>query len=53
MTGTWRARSPRGRTAVIGLPYAWLLVFFLIPLAVVITISFSEAMTASTINAST
>jgi len=32
----------RGRTAVIGLPYLWLLVFFLLPFAIVMKISISE-----------
>jgi putrescine transport system permease protein len=31
-----------GRSAVIGLPYAWLLVFFLLPFLIVLNISFSE-----------
>jgi putrescine transport system permease protein len=32
----------RGRTAVIGLPYAWLLLFFLLPFLIVMKISVSE-----------
>jgi putrescine transport system permease protein len=32
----------RGRTAVIGLPYAWMLAFFLLPFLVVMKISVSE-----------
>jgi putrescine transport system permease protein len=32
----------RGRTAVIGLPYLWLLVFFLLPFLIVLKISVSE-----------
>lgn len=32
----------RGRTAVIGLPFLWLIVFFLVPFLVVLKISFSE-----------
>ncbi|MBS0449158.1 MAG: ABC transporter permease subunit [Proteobacteria bacterium] len=32
----------RGRTAVIGVPYLWLIVFFLVPFLVVLKISFSE-----------
>jgi putrescine transport system permease protein len=32
----------RGRSAVIGLPYAWLLAFFLFPFLIVLNISFSE-----------
>ena len=37
----WRGLV-RGRTAVIGLPYVWLLVFFLFPFLIVANISFSE-----------
>ncbi len=33
----------RGRTAVIGLPYVWLLVFFLLPFLIVLKISVSES----------
>ncbi len=33
----------RGRTAVIGLPYLWLLVFFLLPFLIVFKISVSES----------
>jgi putrescine transport system permease protein len=40
--------SKRGRFAVIGVPYAWLLVFFLLPFLVVAKISVSE-MEATTI----
>jgi len=32
----------RGRTAVVGLPYLWLLVFFLLPFLVILKISLSE-----------
>ncbi|MEY2891797.1 MAG: hypothetical protein RJA98_1705, partial [Pseudomonadota bacterium] len=32
----------RGRTAVIGVPYLWLLVFFLLPFLILLRISFSE-----------
>jgi ABC-type spermidine/putrescine transport system permease subunit I len=32
----------RGRSAVIGVPYLWLLVFFLLPFLVVLKISVSE-----------
>ncbi|WP_298825012.1 ABC transporter permease [uncultured Piscinibacter sp.] len=32
----------RGRTAVIGMPYLWLLVFFLLPFLIVLKISVSE-----------
>jgi putrescine transport system permease protein len=32
----------RGRSAVIGVPYLWLLVFFLLPFLIVLRISFSE-----------
>ncbi|MDQ2926686.1 MAG: ABC transporter permease subunit [Pseudomonadota bacterium] len=37
----------RGRSAVIGLPYAWLLVFFLLPFLVVAKISVSEMETTT------
>jgi putrescine transport system permease protein len=36
---TWLGR---GRTAVIGVPYAWLLVFFLLPFLILLKISVSE-----------
>ena len=32
----------RGRSVVIGIPYAWLLAFFLLPFLIVLKISFSE-----------
>lgn len=35
-------KALRGRTAVIGLPYAWLLLFFLLPFLIVLKISVSE-----------
>jgi putrescine transport system permease protein len=37
----------RGRSAVIGIPYAWLLVFFLLPFLVVAKISVSEMETTT------
>ncbi|WP_326540046.1 ABC transporter permease [Pseudorhodoferax sp.] len=37
----------RGRTAVIGIPYVWLLVFFLLPFLIVAKISVSEMETVS------
>ena len=37
----------RGRTAVIAIPYLWLIVFFLLPFLVVLKISFSEMGTVS------
>jgi putrescine transport system permease protein len=37
----------RGRTAVIGLPFLWLLIFFAVPFLVVLKISFSEMGTVS------
>lgn len=39
----WFARIARGRTAVIGIPYLWLLVFFLLPFLIVLKISVSES----------
>ena len=41
-TGGLRARLRRGRAAVIAIPYLWLLLFFLLPFAVVMKISVSE-----------
>jgi len=38
----WRPRWWRGRSAVIGIPYGWLLVFFLLPFLIVLKISVSE-----------
>ena len=35
-------KTLRGRTAVIGVPYAWLLLFFLLPFLIVVRISVSE-----------
>ncbi len=35
-------RLLRGRTAVIGVPYLWLIIFFLVPFLVLLKISFSE-----------
>lgn len=37
---------PSGRSVVIGVPYSWLLIFFLIPFIIVLKISLSEAETA-------
>ena len=37
-----RALLTRGRTVVIGTPYAWLLVFFMLPFLIVLKISVSE-----------
>jgi putrescine transport system permease protein len=34
--------KPRGRHAVIGLPYAWLLLFFMLPFLILVKISVSE-----------
>ncbi|HJV71121.1 ABC transporter permease subunit [Ideonella sp.] len=43
MSFVWRKpRWWRGRTAVIGLPYAWLLIFFLAPFLIVFKFSVSE-----------
>jgi len=36
----------RGRTAVIAVPYVWLLLFFLVPFVIVLKISFSETQIA-------
>jgi putrescine transport system permease protein len=37
-----RRRSRLGRTFLIGLPYLWLLLFFLVPFAIVLKLSLSE-----------
>ncbi len=38
------ARSlPTGRHAVIGIPFLWLFMFFLLPFIIVLKISFAEA----------
>ncbi len=42
MTAAPGGRRLRGRLAVIGLPYLWLLLFFLVPFSIVLKISFSE-----------
>lgn len=36
------AKLMRGRTAVIGIPYLWLLIFFMLPFLIVVKISVSE-----------
>jgi putrescine transport system permease protein len=36
----------RGRTAVVAVPYLWLLVFFLVPVVIVLKIAFSETQIA-------
>jgi putrescine transport system permease protein len=44
---TWRALAHRWGRALVGLPpYAWLLLFFLIPFLIVLKISFSETQAA-------
>lgn len=51
MTSWMRARLLRwgvtGRTAVIAMPYCWLLLFFLVPFIIVLKIAFSETQLAS------
>ncbi len=44
---SWLARLFGGRSAVIGIPYAWLLVFFLFPFLIVMKISVSEMETVT------
>ena len=39
-------RVPSGRTLVVAWPYLWLLLFFLVPLAIVLRIALSEAVIA-------
>ena len=36
-------RLPRGRHAVIGVPFIWLFLFFLLPFAIVLKISLAAA----------
>ena len=44
---TWLARfKPSGRSLVFSLPFLWLLLFFLLPFALVLKISFSSALVA-------
>jgi putrescine transport system permease protein len=43
----WQRMGLRGRSAVIGLPYAWLLAFFLLPFLIVLKISISEMETVT------
>lgn len=38
-----KSLSPRGRHFVIGVPFIWLFVFFVLPFAIVLKISFAEA----------
>lgn len=38
-----KKRLPTGRHAVIGVPFLWLFLFFLLPFAIVLKISFAEA----------
>ncbi|GAB2578009.1 ABC transporter permease subunit [Nitrincola alkalisediminis] len=41
-----RSKLPSGRTVVFGIPFIWLLLFFLLPFALVLKISFSSALIA-------
>ena len=41
-----QAGAAGGRTAVVAVPYLWLLLFFVVPFAIVLKISFSEAQIA-------
>jgi putrescine transport system permease protein len=45
-SGGWLQRRFRGRNAVIAIPYLWLLLFFLIPFAIVLKISFADTQLA-------
>ena len=36
-------RMPNGRHVVIGIPFLWLFLFFLLPFIIVLKISFAEA----------
>ncbi|WP_349568766.1 ABC transporter permease subunit [Azotobacter salinestris] len=42
----FRQLLPGGRQLVVGIPFVWLLLFFLLPFAIVLKISFSEAAVA-------
>jgi len=46
MIGKLKKYLPTGRTLVIAIPLVWMLLFFLLPFAIVLKISFSEMMTA-------
>ncbi|NRF69816.1 ABC transporter permease subunit [Aquincola sp. S2] len=47
MSGAVARRWFRGRNAVIGLPYGWLLLFFLLPFLILVKISVSEMETVN------
>lgn len=38
-----KQRLPNGKHALIGIPFAWMLLFFLLPFAIILKISFAEA----------
>jgi len=38
-----KQRMPNGRHALIGVPFVWMLLFFLLPFAIILKISFAEA----------
>jgi len=46
MTGKLKKYLPEGRTLIIAIPLIWMSLFFLIPFAIVLKISFAEMMTA-------
>jgi putrescine transport system permease protein len=41
-----RLLMPKGRHLVIGVPFVWLFMFFILPFAIVLKISFAEAAVA-------
>lgn len=43
IVNSFQKRLPRGRHAVIGVPFVWLFLFFLLPFAIVVKISLSAA----------
>lgn len=42
----WRPSLPDGRRLVIGIPFLWMFLFFLLPFAIVLKISFAESAVA-------
>jgi putrescine transport system permease protein len=42
VTSKWKKWLPSGRTTVIGIPFVWLLLFLVVPFAIVFKISFAE-----------
>jgi putrescine transport system permease protein len=47
MNGNWRRLLPPARWGLIALPYAWMLLFFAVPFAIALKISFAKAAIAA------